>query len=51
VPSALATLLGAGLARDPGARPSAAEFAAGLEPLVAGLPKRLVLGRRGWRRR
>ena len=32
----LASLLGAALARDPGARPSAAEFAAGLEPLVAG---------------
>ena len=34
-----------------GARPSAAEFAAGLEPLVAALPRRFVLGRRGWRRR
>jgi eukaryotic-like serine/threonine-protein kinase len=51
VPQPLAALLGAGLARDPEARPTAAEFAAGLEPLVAGLPKRLVLGRRGWRRR
>jgi serine/threonine protein kinase len=42
----LASLLGAGLARDPAARPSAAEFAAGLEPLVAAMPRRLVLGRR-----
>ena len=51
VPPALASLLSAALSRDPGARPSAHEFAAGLEPLVAGLPRRLVLGRRGWRRR
>ena len=51
VPSVLSDLLLAGLARDPAARPTAAEFAAGLEPLVAGLPERLVLGRRGWRRR
>ena len=51
VPSALAQLLSAGLARDARDRPTAAEFAAGLEPLVAGLPRRLVLGRRGWRRR
>ena len=51
VPSELAALLGAALDRSPAARPTAAEFAAGLEPLVAGLPKRLVLGRRGWRRR
>jgi eukaryotic-like serine/threonine-protein kinase len=51
VPSGLASLLAAGLARDPVDRPTAAEFAAGLEPLVAGLPRRLLLGRRGWRRR
>jgi serine/threonine protein kinase len=51
VPPALAELLGSSLARDPGDRPTAAELAAGLEPLVAGLPRRLVLGRRGWRRR
>jgi eukaryotic-like serine/threonine-protein kinase len=51
VSSELAALLDAALSRSPAARPSAAEFAAGLEPLVAGLPKRLVLGRRGWRRR
>ena len=42
---------GPALAREPGDRPSAAELAAGLEPLVAELPRRMVLGRRGWRRR
>jgi serine/threonine protein kinase len=46
VPRGLASLLRAGLARDPAARPTAAEFAAGLEPLVAAMPHRLVLGRR-----
>jgi eukaryotic-like serine/threonine-protein kinase len=46
VPRALADLLRAALARDPAARPTAAELAAGLEPLVAALPRRLVLGRR-----
>ena len=51
VPRELAALLSAGLARNLADRPTAAEFAAGLEPLVAGLPRRLVLGRRGWRRR
>jgi serine/threonine protein kinase len=51
VPRRLAELLRAGLARDPGDRPRAAELAAGLEPLVAELPRRMVLGRRGWRRR
>jgi len=40
VPPALAALLRAGLAPDPGDRPRAAELAAGLEPLVAGLPLR-----------
>ena len=45
VPGALADLLGAALSRDASARPTAAEFAAGLEPLVAGLP-RPALGRR-----
>jgi eukaryotic-like serine/threonine-protein kinase len=45
VPAALAELLQAALSRCAAARPTAAEFAAGLEPLVAGLP-RLVLGRR-----
>jgi eukaryotic-like serine/threonine-protein kinase len=51
VPAPLAELLGAALARDPAARPTAAELAAGLEPLVAALPRRLVLGRRGWRQK
>jgi serine/threonine protein kinase len=45
VPAALAELLRAGLARRAGDRPTAAELAAGLEPLVAALP-RAVLGRR-----
>ena len=51
VPGELASLLRAALSRDAAARPTAAEFAGGLEPLVAGLPQRLVLGRGGWRRR
>jgi serine/threonine protein kinase len=51
VPRELASLLAAALDRSPEARPSAAEFAAGLEPLVASMPRRFVLGRRGWRRR
>jgi serine/threonine protein kinase len=51
VPGSLSDLLFAALARDPAARPTAAEFAGGLEPLVAALPQRLVLGRRDWRRR
>jgi serine/threonine protein kinase len=46
VPRALAGLLRAALARRAAERPSAAQFAAGLEPLVAGMPRRLVLGRR-----
>jgi serine/threonine protein kinase len=46
VPPALAELLRAALARDAADRPTAAEFAAGLEPLVAALPRRMVLGRR-----
>jgi eukaryotic-like serine/threonine-protein kinase len=46
VPAALSELLLAALSRDPAARPTAAELAAGLEPLVAAMPRRLVLGRR-----
>jgi serine/threonine protein kinase len=46
VPAPLADLLRAALSRDASARPTAAEFAAGLEPLVAALPRRMVLGRR-----
>jgi eukaryotic-like serine/threonine-protein kinase len=39
-PRALAELLEAGLRREPAQRPTAAELAAGLEPLVAALPRR-----------
>ena len=46
VPGELSDLLRAGLSRDLAARPTAAEFAARLEPLVAALPRRMVLGRR-----
>jgi serine/threonine protein kinase len=46
VPHELADLLRAALARDPADRPTAAELAHGLEPLVAALPRRFVLGRR-----
>ena len=46
VPAPLVELLRAALARDPVERPTAAEFAAGLEPLVVALPRRMVLGRR-----
>ena len=45
VPGELAELLRAALSRCAAVRPTAAEFAAGLEPLVAALP-RAVLGRR-----
>jgi serine/threonine protein kinase len=47
VPDALAALLRAGLDPDPLTRPTAAELAAGLEPLVAALPRRTGLGPRG----
>ncbi len=50
-PAPLADLLKAMLARDPAARPTAAEVAGALEPVVAELPKRIFLTRRGWRRR
>jgi eukaryotic-like serine/threonine-protein kinase len=46
VPSALVELLDAAVSRTATDRPTAAELAAGLEPLVAGLPRRMVLGRR-----
>jgi serine/threonine protein kinase len=46
VPRELTSLLAAALARDPAERPSASELAHGLEPLVAALPQRFVLGRR-----
>jgi len=50
-PAALSELLAAMLAREPADRPVAAEVASALEPVVAELPRRLVLSRRGWRRR
>jgi serine/threonine protein kinase len=45
-PPELAALLRAGLDPEPDARPAAAELAAGLEPLVSALPRRMTLGRR-----
>ena len=45
-PPALAALVRRCLDPDPAARPAAAEVAAELEPLVAGLPRAMVLGRR-----
>ena len=50
-PAPLAELLHAMLAPQAGDRPAAAEVVAALEPVVADLPRRLVLGRRGWRPR
>jgi serine/threonine protein kinase len=46
-PPELRTLVAAALRREPAERPSAAEIAGALEPLVAELPRRLKLGRRG----
>lgn len=46
-PPELTDLLQAALRRDPAERTSAAELAAGLEPLVEALPRRMTLGRRG----
>jgi eukaryotic-like serine/threonine-protein kinase len=46
MPRQLATLLHAGLAREPDERPTARELATGLEPLVAALPVKARLGRR-----
>jgi eukaryotic-like serine/threonine-protein kinase len=48
-PAPLAELLHAMLAPQPGDRPTAAEVVGALEPVVAELPRRLVLGRRGRR--
>jgi len=45
-PSALASVLLAGLDSDPSSRPTARDFAMALEPLVAALPRRMTLGRR-----
>lgn len=51
VPGALADLILATLRRDPAERPFAKELALGLEPLVAGLPQKVRLGRGGARDR
>jgi eukaryotic-like serine/threonine-protein kinase len=47
VPAALAEIVLHALEKDPGERPTAAELATALEPLVAELPRKLTLGRRG----
>ena len=49
VPPELVELLMAGLDKDPDRRPAASEFAVGLEPLVAALPRRITASRRGLR--
>lgn len=46
-PKALAEILTRAMAPDPAARPTARDFAVALEPLVAALPRRMTLGRRG----
>jgi serine/threonine protein kinase len=51
VPEALQELILATLRKDPAERPTARELALGLEPLVAGLPKMVRLGRGGSRHR
>lgn len=47
VPPALSSAILASLEKDPGNRPTARELATMLQPLVAELPSKLVLGRRG----
>src|SRR5687768_6947209 len=47
VPAALADAILACLEKDPARRPTAAELAVMLQPLVAELPTKLVLGRKG----
>jgi eukaryotic-like serine/threonine-protein kinase len=49
VPEPLGDAVLACLRKDPAERPAAAELAASLEPSVARLPKKLLLGRRGAR--
>jgi serine/threonine protein kinase len=46
-PAALAEALDAALSKDPAERPTASELAGSLEPLVAELPRKMTLGRRG----
>ena len=50
VPAELADAIVSCLRRDPAARPRASELAMALQPLVAALPSKLTLGRRGARR-
>ncbi|MGH2968868.1 MAG: protein kinase domain-containing protein, partial [Solirubrobacteraceae bacterium] len=51
VPGRLRELVSATLAQRPQDRPTAGELALGLEPLVAELPRKLVLARGGTRMR
>jgi eukaryotic-like serine/threonine-protein kinase len=46
-PERLRALIGSMLAPEPAARPTAPEVAAALEPLVADLPRKMTLSRRG----
>jgi serine/threonine protein kinase len=50
VPAALSKAILSCLRADPAARPTASELALSLQPAVAALPSKLVLGRRGARR-
>ena len=50
-PEALRALVGQALSRAPADRPTAAELAMALEPLVDALPRKLAFGRRGMRAR
>jgi hypothetical protein len=47
VPGALSEAILACLEKEPAERPTAAELAGMLQPLVAELPAKLVFGRRG----
>jgi hypothetical protein len=47
VPQALSEAILSCLRKDPAERPTAGELAMMLQPLVAELPSKLVLGRRG----
>jgi eukaryotic-like serine/threonine-protein kinase len=49
LPEELPELIGQMLARDPRDRPAAADVTERLEPMVASLPLKPRLGRRGWR--
>jgi serine/threonine protein kinase len=49
VPAPLAALLLRSLAGEPAERPTAAEFATALQPLVDALPRKMVLAKRGAR--